>query len=120
MKIADIKFQIRQVIKQAVQSIVLPVCYVTGRFRKIDPRLVIFADAHHNTRPASMEVLYRKLKKDGTWKITETYLDYGKAGAAAVARHSIGFMKLYAQAGCVVICDNFLPAASCRSGRGRR
>ena len=120
MRIADIKFQIRQVIKQAVQSIVLPVCYVTGRFRKIDPMLVVFADAHHNTRPASMEVLYRKLKKDGTWKITETYLDYGTAGAAAVARHSIGFMKLYAQAGCVVICDNFLPAASCRKRKGTK
>lgn len=120
MRTEEIKFQIRQVIKQAVQSIVLPVCYMAERFRKIDPKLVVFADAHHNSRPASMEVLYRKLKKDGSWKIAETYLDYGRAGAGAVARHSMGFMKLYAQAGFVVICDNFLPAASCRKRKGTK
>jgi len=31
-----------------------------------------------------------------------------------VARFSLSFMKLYAQAGTVVLCDYFLPAASCR------
>lgn len=93
---------------------VLPVCYTMNRWRKTDPHLVVFADAHHTERPAAMELLYRKLKADGTYRIAEHYLDYGKAGAAAVALHSIRFMKLYAQAGFVVICDNFLPAASCR------
>ena len=110
----NIRFQIKQIIKQAVQTTVLPVCYGLFRFHGVDPKLVVFADAHHDSRPASMELLYRKLKKDGSWKICELYLDYGRAGAAAVARHSIRFMKLYARAGFVVICDNFLPAASCR------
>ena len=112
-----LKFQIRQLIKQAVQNVVLPVCYNFHRFRKTDPKLVVFADAHHDSRPAAMELLYRRLRKDGSWKITEHYLDYGSAGAAAVAKHSIRFMRLYAEAGFVVICDNFLPVASCRKRR---
>ena len=110
----NIRFQIKQLIKQAVQGAVLPVCYSIFRFQKTDPDLVVFADAHHDSRPVSMDLLYRRLKKEGAWKIEEHYLDYGKAGAAGVAVHSIRFMKLYARAGFVVICDNFLPAASCQ------
>ncbi len=110
----DIKFQTKQVIKQAVQNLVLPVCYGVSRMKTVDPELVVFADAHHNERPAAMELLYRKLHKEGGWKIVEHYLDYGTAGAGQVAKHSMRFMDLYAKAGFVVICDNFLPAASCR------
>ena len=111
---SDLRFQMKQQIKQAVQNFVLPVCYKGSCGRKVDPWLVIFADAHHNSRPAAMELLYRKLKKEGCWRIVEHYLDYGTAGAAQVARHSMRFMQLYARAGFVVICDNFLPVASCR------
>ena len=45
-----------------------------------------------------MELLYRKLKAEGSWRIVEHYLDYGQAGAGEVAKHSIRFMKLYAEA----------------------
>lgn len=110
----DLRFQLRQLVKQAVQNLVLPVCYHVSRAGAVDPKLVIFADAHHSERPAAMELLYRKLKREGGWKIVEHYLDYGTASASQVARHSMRFMKLYARAGFVVICDNFLPAASCR------
>ena len=108
-----IGFKTKQVIKQAVQNVVLPVCYQANRGRKVDPKLVVFADAHHNSRPAAMELLYRKLKKRGDFRIIEHYLDYGTASAAEVAKHSTRFMQLYAAAGYVVICDNFLPVASC-------
>ena len=108
-----IGFKTKQVIKQAVQNVVLPVCYQANRGRKVDPHLVVFADAHHNSRPAAMELLYRKLKKRGDFRIIEHYLDYGTASAAEVAKHSTRFMQLYAAAGYVVICDNFLPVASC-------
>jgi CDP-ribitol ribitolphosphotransferase len=110
----DIRFALKQVIKQGVQNVVLPACYQVNRGRAVDRKLVVFADAHHNSRPAAMELLYRRLKKSGRYRIIEHYLDYGTAGAGQVARHSIRFMKLYASAGFVVICDNFLPAASCR------
>ena len=110
----NIRFQLKQFIKQAVQNLVLPVCYNLQRCRKTDPKLVVFADAHHDSRPAAMELLYHRLKKDGSWKIIEHYLDYGQAGAAGVAKPSVRFMGLYARAVFVVICDNFLPASSCR------
>ena len=113
----SIGFQIRQLIKQAVQNVVLPVCYQFFRAQSVDPKLVVFADAHHSDRPAAMELLFRKLVKSGEFRIVEHYLDYGEAGALEVARHSVSFMKLYARAGCVVICDNFLPAASCQKRR---
>ena len=113
----NIRFQLKQFIKQAVQNLVLPVCYHVSRAGAVDPKLVVFADAHHSERPAAMELLYRKLKREGGWKIIEHYLDYGTASAGQVARHSMRFMKLYARAGFVVICDNFLPAASCRKRR---
>ena len=112
--VMSIRFQAKQKIKQAVQNVVLPVCYQVNQKRAVDPKLVIFADAHHNSRPAAMELLYRRLKKRSDFRIVEHYLDYGTAGAAAVAKHSTGFMQLYAAAAFVVICDNFLPAASCR------
>ena len=112
--VMSIRFQIKQIIKQAVQSAVLPVCYQSSRGGAVDPQLVVFADAHHNSRPAAMELLYQRLRKDGSWTIVEHYLDYGTAGAAQVAKHSMQFMKLYAKAGFIVICDNFLPVASCQ------
>ena len=86
------RFQIKQIIKQAVQNLVLPVCYRLFCSQKVDPDLVVFADAHHDSRPAAMELLYRRLKKEGSWKLCEHYLDYGNAGAIQVARHSILYM----------------------------
>ena len=120
MSKGSVSFQIRQWMKQAVQNIVLPFSYFLYRGRKIDPACVVFADAHHSQRPEAMELLYRELQKEGGWKIKEHYLDYQTAGAGAVAKHSVSFMKLYAGAGYVVICDNFLPAASCRKKDGTR
>ena len=72
MKNRSIRFQFRQIIKQVVQSVVLPVCYGIHRRVKTDPDLVVFADAHHDSRPEAMELLYRRLKKDGTWKMTKS------------------------------------------------
>ncbi len=105
---------LKQYIKMFAQNCVLPVCYRLNCRGPVRPELVIFADAHHNSRPENMRLLYEALQAKGGFEIREMYLDYQKASAGAVMRHMFGFMKLYARAGCVVICDNFLPAASCR------
>lgn len=117
----------KQIIKQAVQNAVLPACYAAAcAFARVDPGLVVFADAHHNSRPEAMELLFCALREYGAkacghkLTIAEHYLDYETAGALGVARDSVSFMRLYARAGCVVICDNYLPAASCRKRRGTR
>ncbi len=107
------KLTLKQYVKMAAQNMYLPAVYRIYRNRKVDEKLVIFADAHHNRRPENMELLYRELVRRGL-HVEEMYLDYQKAPAPGVLRHMSAFMKRYAQAGTVVICDNFLPAASCR------
>ena len=108
------KLRFKQYIKMFSQNCMLPLWYAICCCRPVVPGLVVFADAHHDERPENMELLYRRLKETNRCVIEELYLDYQKHSPAAVLRHMFAFMKLYAQADCVVICDNFLPVASCR------
>lgn len=137
----DLKFTLKQYCKMFAQNCVLPFYYTLCRQAKMEKRLVIFADAHHNSRPGNMDSLYEYLtEKDGSGKqdedgrngtrpgggnttagkknerfrIMELYLDYQNASFGAVMRHMLRFMKYYARAEYVVICDNFLPVASCK------
>ena len=107
------KMNIRQYAKMAAQNIYLPLVYGLYRHRKIRPRTVLFADAHHDGLPDNMRELRSSLKKDG-WQITEMYLDYRKASAGRTMKAMTAFMKQYAVSQAVVICDNFLPVAGCR------
>ncbi len=107
------KLRLKQYIKMAAQKLYLPAVYRLNARRDVDSRLVLFADAHHDVCPESMTLLAEEMKRRG-FQIEEMYLDYGKASARQTLEHMTQFMKRYAQAGTVVICDNFLPAASCR------
>lgn len=113
-------FALRQKVKMLSQNVYLPAVYEACRFQKVDPNLVIFADAHHNARPAAMDLLYHRLKKDGRFHIVQMYCDYGTASKKKVLQHMTVFMRLYAKAGFVVICDNFLPVASCKKKPGTK
>ena len=97
----------------AAQNVVLPRLYAMYRHRPVRKNEIIFADAHHNSRPESMELLYRKAAADPRFEVRQMYLDFSRAGAAAQYRYCVSFMKEYAQAGFVILCDNFLPSASC-------
>lgn len=110
----DVAFQLKQQIKMFSQNVYLPAVYNLHRFSKIEKDLVVFADAHHDSRPEAMELLYRKLRRDGRFKVRQMYMDFGRASAKQVFDFSSQFMELYAKASVVVICDNFLPVASCR------
>lgn len=131
----DWKFALKQYCKMFAQNCVLPFYYGLCRRGRIDSGLVVFADAHHNSRPGNMDALYayltgetehreRKETKEaglqGGFRVVELYLDYQNASFGAVLRHMLRFMKWYARAGYVVICDNFLPAASCRKRKETR
>ncbi len=105
--------KIKQYAKMAAQNIYLPLVYNLHRHRKITPRSVLFADAHHDAVPANMKPLREELKRDG-WTVREMYLDYQKASFGRTLRHMTAFMKAYAGSEAVVLCDNFLPAAGCR------
>lgn len=116
----NIKLRLKQYFKMLAQNIILPLWYEVCCRRPVIPGLVVFADAHHDERPENMELLYRRLEAQASLTLRELYLDYQKHSPAAVLRHMFAFMKLYAQADCVVICDNFLPAASCRKRKRTR
>lgn len=95
-----------------IQNFILPISYSIFRWQKINNRLVLFVDAHHSNRPKDMDRLYQYLYSMD-YKIIELYSDYQKQPAIKTLKDMIIFMKLYARAGFVVICDNFLPVASC-------
>ena len=114
------EFQLKQQAKMFSQNVYLPAVYDLHRCCRVERNLVIFADAHHDGRPEAMELLYRRLKQSRVqpaYHIVEMYLDFGRASKAEVMAYSTRFMKLYARASVVVVCDNFLPVASCRKKR---
>lgn len=115
---ANMKFELRQAAKMTVQNALLPAVYRANSHAPLQDDLVVFADAHHDKRPPAMELLARRFRKAGTYHVVELYCDYQKAGSAKVTRHVLTFMRLYARAKTVVLCDNFLPAASCNKRPG--
>ncbi len=109
----NITLKLKQYGKMAAQNLYLPAVYGIYRHRKIDPKRIIFADAHHNKRPGNMDLLIQEMQRRG-YTVEELYLDYQKAPFGQVLKYMSVFMKKYASAGAVVLCDNFLPAAGCR------
>lgn len=99
-------------VKMVVQHILLPVVYRVYKQKTINERLLVFADAHHDTIPYSMEYLRGQLSGDD-WEIREYFLDYQGHPFGRVLSDMLAFMKDYANARCVFICDNFLPVSSC-------
>ncbi len=119
----DLKLEIKQYIKMISQNFLLPLCYRIGCRRKMIPGLVVFADAHHDARPENMNLLYQRFseKKSGNRiQIRECYLNYQTHGPVTVLKQMCRFMRWYAQAEYVIICDNFLPAASCRKRKSTK
>ena len=113
-----ILFSIKQVLKMVLQNFVLPVVYRFWRLvyfkKKMD--LIIFADAHHDAIPFSMERMHDALQQKG-YQLTDVICDYGKMSQLQSALHAVRFMRLYARARYVFICDNFLPVSSCRKSK---
>ncbi len=113
-------FYLKQIFKMAVQHIYLPIIYFFCSFEKVKKGLVVFADAHHDSLPFSMEYMKKTLeeyKRQGKIKnieICERYLDFSKVGFLGLVKWLSRFMKLYSCAEYVFICDNFLPVSSCK------
>ena len=110
-KISNIKVVIRQYIKMAVQNILLPTVYCLLKPKQIEQGLIIFADAHNEQVPSSMAPLVREVKRRKNKKVVEIYDDYQQISFYRLLMRMLYFMKYYARAEYVVICDNFLPVA---------
>lgn len=107
------RFVIKQYIKMFVQGVVLPLYYRIYRGRPLDEKLVIFADAHNHTMPYSMELIHKKFVDEG-YKVVDIFSDYGNDGFMTTTKNMFRFMKMYAVAKYVIICDYFLPVAACK------
>lgn len=110
-------FRIRQYLKMFLQNVLLPVIYRWFSRGPVQKGLVLFADAHHEELPFSMRRMYEavsELEAAGQCH-TELFIsDFGRMPFGKMFRYLLCFMKRYAVAEYVFICDYYLPVASCR------
>lgn len=81
--------------------------------------MVILADAHHSCCPSHL-VHIKKSLLEAHFDVKEHFFDLAECGMLAGMKHMISFMKIYPVAGCVIICDNFLPVASCNKKKATK
>lgn len=98
----------------AMQQIYLPALYKIYSGKNTEKGLVIFADAHNERMPFSMERIYKEMSSDEEYKIEEWITDFNSMGYGSLLKWLKRFMKRYSVAEYVFICDNFLPVASCK------
>lgn len=108
-------FVCKQILKMFLQNILLPAVYRFWRilYRKEEPSLIIFADAHHDELPYSMEEMHKTLTLRG-YSLTDEIYNFAAMSLWEQVIASLHFMKLYAKAKYIFICDNFLPVSSCK------
>lgn len=104
----------REYIKTILQRVILPAVYRLSKRKQLHRGEVLLADAHHDSLPYSMRELADALRTRPEFTVRELCTDYQKGSFLSVARSSLAFMRAYANAEYVVICDNHLPVASCR------
>ncbi len=90
-------------------------CYV-HKTKHVRQGLVIFADSHtkQGCIPFSMQRMYEQLSGMPDCQIELCIADFGQMGYVGMLAWIKDFMRLYAAAQYVFICDNFLPASSCK------
>lgn len=101
-----------------LQNVILPCAYFFWRivFWGKPLNRIILADAHHDSLPYSMENIYRMLKSRG-YAVDLEISNYSGMTAFQSFGYALRFMKCYARARYVFICDNFLPVASCHKNK---
>lgn len=104
---------IKQYVKTVLQKTLLPLCYNFSKKKEIDSELVILADSNCGETPESMVLMRDELLKRG-YKVKEMYLDFSVSGIGSVMKFMTGFMKSYANARAVFICNYFVPVTACK------
>lgn len=107
------KFVVKQYLKMFMQGIFLPAVYWLYRYLPVQNKRVIFADAHHETLPFSMQIMHQAVV-DMNFEVIDYFHDYGKLSIYSQLRSMIHFMKLYSTAKYVFLCDYYLPVSSCK------
>ncbi len=110
-------FQIRQSVKMFLQNVLLPPVYAIFCRAPVQKGLILFADGHHTDMPFSMQRMYERVRQcqQGGGCRTEIFVeDFGRMSPFRMAVWLFRFMRRYAVAEYVFICDYFLPVSSCR------
>lgn len=110
-------FRVKQYIKMLLQNVLLPLLYVCFCRRPVREGSVIFADAHHDGMPFSLRRMYEAVKEReerGDCRIELFIGDFGRMSFGGMVKFLVRFMRQYATAEYVFICDYFLPVAACR------
>lgn len=128
-------FRFKQYLKMFLQNVLLPLVYRFYAGRPVRKGSILFADAHHEEVPFSMRRMYEMLVESDTdpeepadaarageelcqgdsSRQIEVYVrDFNRMSWPALMRYLLKFMKQYATAEYVFICDYYLPVASCR------
>lgn len=116
----ELKKKIKQELKYNLHKYVLPIVYNHYRTKPIEHGKVIFADSNTDTLPESMRLVYEKLSERKDIKIKLCLCDIRKAGIRGKLSYIIGFMREYATAEYVFVCNYFLPVTSCRKRKGTK
>ena len=114
----SIKLYVKEHMKMLLQHTLLPCVYKKAAKADIQKGLVIFADAHNDRLPFSMKKMYAEVKNLGKYDVRVKCRDFSKMSKLTLIRYLCSFMKLYAKAEYVFICDNFLPVSSCEKRKG--
>lgn len=106
------KNAIKQYLKYALQKTLLPLCYNLNRRKPIDKKLILFADSNSDTPPESMTALTDELTRRG-YKCETHCCNFSKTGFIGMLRFMCRFMKRYASARGLVVCNYFVPMHAC-------
>ena len=104
------KSALKQRFKTLLQKTLLPLCYRSAADKPIDPKLILFADSNGTELPDSMRPLWEELTRRGYTCEKHCFrAAAGVSGITAMCR----FMRRYARAAGVVVCNYFLPVSAC-------
>lgn len=112
------KIILRRIMKYCVGALILAPWYRLCCLKPVKKGLVVLADGHQNTIPYSMELLRDRLRQAEGLEVVEYFHDYSFCGAWEGLKIMLRFMKLYARAEFVFLCDSYVPAASCKKRQG--
>lgn len=108
-----IKLKIRYIEKIVLHKFFLPAIYRLYKNRPVQEELVLFADAKNNKVPFSMQAMYDAMQEKG-YRVENWCVDFDRLVLFEKLKYLCQFMKRYAKAKYVFICDYFLPIASCK------
>ena len=118
---SSIKTKIRNGLKEASKSLLFPLLFRVYclRYPKVDSKKIVFADAHHESLPEEMKPLYKMLKQRGYPVITLIH-DFKTISFFESLREISRFLRHYATAETVILCDYYLPAISVKKRKATR